>query len=218
MKKSKKLLIICLLLISNILSNKLAAQNQSGILLNVGIKKYLLQLTDLNGQQANGPKGRLAPLFGVSYAHVLGKNISATYEFDLSTLKATYTEPQMLNPATEVTLKAPRTLSLRIVGHYRIIDQFFVSAGLGYDFLGFGIESADDSSDLSLELSDASRNASLITGIGYAADQFRVTLRHHAGLTNFIMSEDLRWHDTWRYDKLKIGQISLTLGYVFGAK
>lgn len=222
-----------------IFSNTVNAQRHSGAVVTIGVRKNFFSLTEVSGDKMKDFKGNIAPSLGISYAHVLGRKFSATYEFDFSFLKGTYTE--LYNPTYEyypITDPyneeqemeiAPRafetknaTLTINLMAHYRLVKGFFVSGGFGYDRY-MTVNKMEPSlmyePKIRSEIRDLSYNINLTAGIGYSTDKFRFDLRYSAGLINLIEPEKNRYVlEYWRNDKLKLSKLSLTFGYFLGKK
>lgn len=217
-----------------------SAQRHSGMVINAGVKKHMFSLKDVGGVKMDEFKGNIVPFAGLSYAHVLSSKFSATYEFDFSFAKGTYTENYdptyehypITNPTTESEIMNTQdniiemksiSLSVHLMGHYRIVKGLFLSGGFGYDRFGFDTQITDQAGQnygkLPNEVKDGSFNFSVAAGLGYATEQFRIDLRYNLGLSNMITAERHRYDlDYWRYDKLTVSHASLTFGYFIGNK
>jgi len=233
---------ITAILLLSVSINYTHAQRHSGMVVNVGVKKHFFSLTDSGGEKMEDFTGNITPFAGISYAHVLGPKISATYEFDFAFAKGNYTEKYdpnyevypITNPTTEyelsqtedimTELKSIPTLSVRILAHYRLVDGLFVSGGIGYDRMGFLTESYNESGEmvygrLEGEIRSSFFNFNAILGVGYSTERFRIDARYNLGLSNLILPERRRYDlEHWRYDRLTVSQASLTFGYFIGAK
>ncbi len=205
------------------------AQRHSGMVVNLGVKKNSFSLKEMDGTKIKDFKGSFAPALGLSYSHVLASKFNASYEFDISQVKGSYEEkfnplysipfdPNDANNTSAVSqydVKA-LTFSLKLLGHYQITREVFVSAGATFDRFLSPTSTTDEfgnlyPNDLAQDVKSDYFNMGGIIGLGYSTEAFRIDLRHSIGLINLI-------GDPRRYETLKLNQTSLTFGYYLGKR